>query len=290
MSTEVDEVVAWRADGAEHAIWMHGRTTGYAVDPVGEHVIGVATAAGYRLRRGRHRYIVRAGELVVLDPEVAHSGRPLEREPWSAKLLALELADIGGDGGPLSRPTSTPVVHDPSLTRRFLALHRASAAGGHVLELEVMLAAFLDDLFGAPGPARRDHTCVARAAAYLHDNLTSKVTLDQLAQAAGASKFHLVREFRAVAGVPPHAYQIGLRVRLARRLLEHGLSVAEAAARSGFVDQSHLHRHFRSRLGITPGRYRRAFGDGAVADDVRVMAGASGDGASSNARARAATR
>jgi AraC-like DNA-binding protein len=278
MSGEIDEVVAWRADGAEHAIWMQGRTTGYAVDPVGEHVIGVATAAGYRLRRGRNRYIVRAGELVVLDPEIAHSGRPIERQPWSAKLLALELAKIGDDGGLPSRPTPTPVVRNPSLTRKFLALHRASVAGGDILELEVMLAAFLDDLLGAPKPARRDHTCVARAAAYLHDNLTSKVTLDQLAQAAGGSKFHLVREFRAVAGVPPHAYQIGLRVRLARRLLEHGLSVAEAATRSGFVDQSHLHRHFRSRLGITPGRYRRAFADGAVGDNVRVsIADGSGD-------------
>ena len=30
-----------------------------------------------------------------------------------------------------------------------------------------------------------------------------------------------------------------------------------AAAATGFVDQSHLHRLFRRSLGVTPGEYRR---------------------------------
>jgi AraC-like DNA-binding protein len=32
---------------------------------------------------------------------------------------------------------------------------------------------------------------------------------------------------------------------------------AEAAARTGFTDQSHLHPHFRRSLGFTPGQYKR---------------------------------
>jgi transcriptional regulator GlxA family with amidase domain len=87
-----------------------------------------------------------------------------------------------------------------------------------------------------------------------------KVTLDELARVAGTSKFHLVRQFRFITGVPPHTYQIGLRVLLARRLLEQGIAPADVATRTGFTDQSHLHRQFRSRLGITPGRYANAFG------------------------------
>jgi AraC-like DNA-binding protein len=59
--------------------------------------------------------------------------------------------------------------------------------------------------------------------------------------------------------VSPHSFQIGQRVIRARRLLEAGMSAAEAAVMTGFVDQSHLHRHFTRRLGITPGRYARAF-------------------------------
>jgi AraC-like DNA-binding protein len=39
---------------------------------------------------------------------------------------------------------------------------------------------------------------------------------------------------------------------LARRLLERGEHPADVAAIAGFTDQSHLHRHFTRRLGMTP--------------------------------------
>ena len=41
----------------------------------------------------------------------------------------------------------------------------------------------------------------------------------------------------------------------AQRLLATGASLAEAAAGTGFADQSHFTRHFKAHLGLTPGRY-----------------------------------
>jgi AraC-like DNA-binding protein len=259
VSEEVDEVTAWRAAGADRAIWMRGRTTGYAVDPVGEYVIGVATGAGYRLRRGRVEHPVPAGRLVVLDPAAAHRGRPLGRDPWSARLLVLELADVD-DERLADRAVVHPIVDDQRLARRFVDLHRTSLRAVPALEMQAALTAFLDDLLGTPSAGHPDRSVVAQVATRLHDDVTRNVSLDELAATVGCSKFHLVRQFRTVTGVPPHTYQIGLRVRLARRLLERGVPVAETAVRSGFTDQSHLHRHFRARLGITPGRYAHAFG------------------------------
>jgi AraC-like DNA-binding protein len=41
-------------------------------------------------------------------------------------------------------------------------------------------------------------------------------------------------------------------------MLENGADVVDAAAATGFVDQSHLHHHhFRRSLGITPMQYVR---------------------------------
>jgi transcriptional regulator GlxA family with amidase domain len=202
---------------------------------------------------------VPSGGLVVLDPSAAHRGRPLVDQPWAARLLVLELADVVDDDRLVDRAFPHPIVHDTALARRFVAMHRASAAGVPSLELQSRLAAFIDDLFGPPTNGHPDPRAVRRAATYLRDNIAVNVSLDELARTVGSSKFHLVRQFRAVAGVPPHTYQIGLRVLLARRLLEQGIGAAEVAARTGFTDQSHLHRHFRSRLGITPGRYAGAF-------------------------------
>jgi transcriptional regulator GlxA family with amidase domain len=60
--------------------------------------------------------------------------------------------------------------------------------------------------------------------------------------------------------MPPHRYQLAQRIRLARRLLERGVPIAQVAALTGFADQSHLHRHFVRGLDLTPGEYARRFG------------------------------
>jgi AraC-like DNA-binding protein len=90
-------------------------------------------------------------------------------------------------------------------------------------------------------------------------NLDRNVTLDELATAAGISRFRVSRLFTAGFGLPPHRFQLAQRLRLARRLLERGTDPTEAAACTGFFDQSHLHRHFVRTIGTTPGRYAAAF-------------------------------
>ena len=58
--------------------------------------------------------------------------------------------------------------------------------------------------------------------------------------------------------MPPHAYHLQLRIDRAKRLLAAGSAPARVANDSGFVDQSHLTRHFRKWVGVTPGAYARA--------------------------------
>jgi AraC-like DNA-binding protein len=262
---DINEVTAWRTPEHERLIWMEGRTTHYRVDPVGEYVVGVAIWPGYRLQRGRRRDVVAPHQLVVLDPSSAHSGTPITTEPWSGRLLVIELADVtaGVEGVEVTVPD--PKVGGVDMARRFMDLHETMRSVASRLERESGVVAFLHDMAQC-SPARNvepmrrlDRRAVRAAAQHLQDNLAVNVSLDDLARVAGTSKFHLVRQFRAVTGVPPHTFQIGQRVRRARRLLEAGRGPAEVAATTGFVDQSHLHRHFTHRLGITPGRYARAF-------------------------------
>ena len=58
-------------------------------------------------------------------------------------------------------------------------------------------------------------------------------------------------------GIAPHQYLTSRRVDRARRLLLDGRPPGEVAALTGFHDQSHLTRHFRRLVGVTPGRYAR---------------------------------
>jgi len=94
----------------------------------------------------------------------------------------------------------------------------------------------------------------------LHDGYADPLTADDLAAAAGCSRFAASRAFTAVYGLAPSDYQRQLRLRAARALLTGGASAAEAAACAGFADQAHLTRWFRRYYGVTPGVYRQAVG------------------------------
>jgi len=252
----VERVRVWRADGA--GLCMHGITNGYAVEPVGEHVVGLVLAGGMEVRRGRERHRFGPGDLCAWDSSAPHEGRPHRSERWEARLIVLDppaLEDV---------EFARPRVRDERLARRFLALHTGLERPTWALEAETSLAEWLRDLAGPPAEpamrrrsARRD-PALRRACELLHDDQARNVTLAELARAAGVSRHRLTRLFRAAYGLPPHRFQLALRIRTARAMLERGLPVAEVAQATGFFDQSHLHRHFARTLGITPRRYAEA--------------------------------
>jgi AraC-like DNA-binding protein len=100
-----------------------------------------------------------------------------------------------------------------------------------------------------------------RAAARMRECLNEEglnVDLETLAKRAGLSRFHALRAFKQRYGLPPHAYQLCLRVYHARRLLLDGAPAADVALRCGFADQSHFTRHFKRFIGVTPMQYARA--------------------------------
>jgi AraC-like DNA-binding protein len=66
------------------------------------------------------------------------------------------------------------------------------------------------------------------------------------------------RAFRTAYGIAPSDYQRQVRLAAARRLIASGKPISQAAAATGFADQSHLTRWFTRYYGITPGAYRHA--------------------------------
>lgn len=94
--------------------------------------------------------------------------------------------------------------------------------------------------------------------AYIEDNLAEELSLAAVAGIAGMSVSHLKPVFRASVGMPVHRYVIRRRVERAKILLAQGkLPIAEVALASGFAHQSHLARHMRRLLGVSPLILRR---------------------------------
>lgn len=89
--------------------------------------------------------------------------------------------------------------------------------------------------------------------AFIEDQLAEDLSLDQVASVAGLSPSYTRTLFRRATGVPLHQFIIQRRVELGRFLLLHSsLSIAEIAQTAGFAHQSHMARHMRRILGVTP--------------------------------------
>lgn len=90
---------------------------------------------------------------------------------------------------------------------------------------------------------------------FLREHLHEKPQLEVLAQLAGLSKYHLVRRFTQLTGMPPLQYHMQLRLHQARDLLRQRVHPQEAALQLGFYDQSHFINAFRKVMGTTPHHY-----------------------------------
>lgn len=94
---------------------------------------------------------------------------------------------------------------------------------------------------------------------YMHANLARKIQLDELAAIARVSRSQFTRSFRASTGKSPHAFLLELRIQRAQDMIRnHGreLPLQEIAEQCGFVDQSHMSKHFRQVTGVSPAVFR----------------------------------
>jgi AraC-like DNA-binding protein len=66
------------------------------------------------------------------------------------------------------------------------------------------------------------------------------------------------RLFCRAIGLPPHLYLTQVRVLQAKKLLAQGWAIAQVAQEVGFSHQSHLNRHFKKIVGITPKQYQNS--------------------------------
>ncbi len=219
-------------------------------------------------RNGGQRHALHPGMLTLINPGDVHACNPEERQDWSFRMLYVDVpwlqrlqAELG-----LGRPESPHLLkatlsRDPVLYRGFDAMYRALVAdAAEPLLRESALVGFLGQVHARVERIRRPATLVTapmrQVADYIHAHHARPLRLDELCAVAGLPAWQLIRAFRKVHGLTPHAYLLDCRFRRARAALRQGVPIAEAAYRHGYADQAHLQRCFKRAWAVTPGRYR----------------------------------
>ncbi|MGF6935832.1 AraC-like DNA-binding protein [Paraburkholderia sp. UCT70] len=233
--------------------------------------VGLIERGAQKSASGRGLVEAGAGDVITVNPGEVHDGAPIGDGGRSWRMLYLdppivaELAiDITEGRGGMACEFTQPKVSDKRIAGQFDQLFRAmtsSIVDPHGLKADETLLLVLGSLLQPGSPRQRSVPIgIASARALIDDDPLAILTLTALADEAGLSRYQFLRSFARATGLTPHAYILQRRIHRARQLIRCGTRLADAAAQSGFSDQSHMTRLFVRSLGVTPGAYAKVVG------------------------------
>jgi AraC-like DNA-binding protein len=203
--------------------------------------------------------------VVLIPPGLVHSCNPQPEEQWKYKMLFIEAGwmrrFLENRGIPAF---CQPVVRDRVKTNSCQALDNMLSrltVPASPLEKEAAVMAFFEQAMeGMETVSQKSQlTELPRLVAikqYIHENYRRKITLEDLEQVSGLNKFTIIRSFKEEFNIPPHMYQTLLRINNAKKMLRQRRRNIEVACETGFYDQSHFHKVFKSHTGVTPEQYQ----------------------------------
>jgi AraC-like DNA-binding protein len=217
--------------------------------------------------RGQTHFAI-PGDIVIINPDMVHTGHAGNEQGWSYRMFYPSIALIQGLAETMAgRRDDMPyfnhtVIKDPALFRQMRHLHQvleqsASRLDRQTCFYDVMGRLLLKHAGHPPAvrPTGTEHHAVAKAVAYIDDTLSQNISLQELSAHVGLSPFYFSRLFSRYTGLPPHAYRKQRRIQKAKQMLSYRVPIAQVAVETGFSDQSHLTRHFKQVVGVTPGHY-----------------------------------
>lgn len=260
-----DRVTAWKPKVPGVAEVFHAHFTEH-VYPMHAHsswTLLIVDSGTVRYDLDRHEHGALGSVVTLLPPDVPHNGRAATPDGFRKRVLYLDRTGL--DEALIGRAVDTPAFADPLLLRRIDQLHQALDSPGEELAAEsrlLLVAEHLDRRLRGDrrSPAGAEAAPAPISAAHLLRELIDARIVPgiTMAEAAALLHFHpthLIRAFTREFGLAPHQYLTSRRVDLARAMLLGGRSAGAAAVGSGFYDQSHLTRHFRRVVGVSPGRF-----------------------------------
>jgi AraC family transcriptional regulator len=99
---------------------------------------------------------------------------------------------------------------------------------------------------------------VKRVVAYMRDHVAADISLQDLSDVVGMSRFHFCSAFRSATGSTPHEYLTRVRMKVAcSYLVDTDLPVKSIAALCGYSTASAFSAVFHRAMGQTPRQFRR---------------------------------
>lgn len=211
------------------------------------------------------------GSLITVNPDEIHDGMSADSGEYRYRILYLPdslLQQIGREmvAAGQTHCFRNPVVTDYKLAGKLSYLFNLlEDQRADILETQSTLYPLIANVLAHHGTEREQlphysqlPAPVIKACEYINDVASGHITLDDIANAAGLSRYHFLRLFTAAKDMSPYAFLLHRRLQLAKQHITAGGSLANAALSAGFSDQSHMSRRFKAAYGITPRQFQKA--------------------------------
>lgn len=220
-----------------------------------------------RYRIDSREHVVGPGEVMVVPRGVEHAtGFAV---PAVAGALALdsemvaELADTLGKRALPREPAKVPAADRLVAIGKLVRLEVSSKESGYLTAVdaltEAMTIQMLRGMERASNVVGHRDARVRAVLELIHGSYAEPIGIDDLARAAGTSRFHMSRIFREATGQPPYQYLLRVRVERAAELLRGGRrTVTDVAISVGFPDLGRFARTFRTVMGVSPGVFAKS--------------------------------
>ena len=207
----------------------------------------VVRGKGYFQRDGV-TYPVSGGQVFVIRPDEVTTYFADESDPWYYQW-------IGFDGSLAKRFASLSPVF--SYTTNWVEKMLAIDPNQGMVEYRVasLLFEMYAEIFAADKP--QNHY-VKRVKNYIDALYMQPLRVEEIADKMNLDRRYLSRLFKSRTGKTVQEYLIDVRINEAKKQLERGASVAEAAQLSGYDDVCNFSKMFKRITGISPKSWRKS--------------------------------
>jgi AraC-like DNA-binding protein len=212
------------------------------------------------------KLIVGKGDIIALNPSEVHTGFTCNYEGWSSRMFYFDmdfistiLQEINYSGKPF---IENPIIFDEDLYISLKNLHFSFETNCFKISHDILLVSIIHRLFTEYGSKKlhsNSFTCDSynnfKMREYLTNNYSRDISLLDLCNLTGMSKYNIIKSFKQEFNITPHQYMIITRINKAKFLIEKNMDITEASLKCGFYDLSHMSRNFKKVFGVSPGKY-----------------------------------